>query len=69
MSDAEIERIFRYLEQIDRRLAALEKREAARHGAEEARSMTRGQVAAWVLGIAAVVGVVSSVASQILNRI
>lgn len=69
MSDAEIERIFRYLEQIDRRLAALEKREAARHGAEEARSMTRGQVVAWVMGIAAVVGTSTAVASQLIDRL
>jgi len=69
MSDAEIERIFRYLEQIDKRLAALEKREAARDGAEAARTMTRRQIAGWVLGIATVAGVVAAVAGQILDRI
>lgn len=69
MSDAEIERIFRYLEEINKRLAALEKREAAREGADQARSMTRGQIAAWVIGIASVVGVATTVAGQILDRI
>ena len=69
MSDDEINRIFRYLENIDRRLAALEKREAARDGAEQARSMTRGQVVAWVMGIAAVVGAASAAASQLIDRL
>lgn len=69
MSDAEIERIFRYLEQIDKRLAALEKREAAREGADSARAMTRGQVVGWVMGIAAVVGATSAVASQLIDRL
>lgn len=69
MSDDEINRIFRYLEKIDARLAALEKREAARMGAEDARQMTRGQVVAWVMGIAAVVGAASAAASQLIDRI
>lgn len=69
MSDDEINRIFRYLEKIDARLAALEKREAARDGAEQARSMTRGQVVAWVMGIAAVVGAASAAASQLIDRL
>lgn len=69
MSDAEIERIFRYLEQINDRLAKLEKREAAREGADQARSMTRGQITAWVFGIATVVGVAATVTGQILDRI
>lgn len=69
MSDDEINRIFRYLENIDKRLAALEKREAARDGAEAARSMTRGQVVAWVMGIAAVVGAASAAASQLIDRL
>lgn len=68
MSDAEIERIFRYLEKIDERLAKLEQREAARVGADSARSMTRKQIAGWVLGIATVAGVVAAVAGQILDR-
>jgi hypothetical protein len=68
MSDDEINRIFRYLEQINERLAALEKREAARDGAEAARSLTRGQIVAWVMGIAAVVGAASAAASQLLNQ-
>ena len=69
MSDAEIERIFRSLDRIEARLAALEKREAKRDGAEAARSMTRRQVAGWVLGIASVAGVAAAVAGQILDRI
>ena len=68
MSDNEIERVFRYLEQIDKRLAALEKREALRMGAEQARSMTRGQILAWVMGIAALVGVTSTLAGQLIDR-
>ena len=69
MSDDEINRIFRYLEQIDKRLAALERREAARQGADEARSMTKGQVIGWVMGIAAVVGAASALAGQVINKL
>jgi hypothetical protein len=69
MSDDEINRIFRYLEQIDKRLAALERREAARQGADEARSMTKGQVIGWVMGIAAVVGAASALAGQVINQL
>jgi len=69
VSDDEINRIFRYLENIDKRLAALERREAAREGADEARSMTKGQVIGWVMGIAAVVGAASALAGQVINHL
>lgn len=69
MSDAEIERIFRSLDRIEARLTALEQREAEQRGADEARSMTRGQIAGWVLGVASVVGVASTVAGQIIDRL
>jgi hypothetical protein len=68
MSDNEIERIFRSLDRIEARLAALEKREASREGAEQARSLSRGQLIGWVMVIAAVVGAASAVASQIINQ-
>jgi hypothetical protein len=68
MSDNEIERIFRSLDRIEARLAALEKREASREGAEQARSLSRGQLIGWVMVIAAVVGAASAVASQVLNQ-
>jgi len=69
MSDDEINRIFRYLEQIDKRLAALERREAAREGAEDARNMSKGQVIGWVMGIAAVVGAARALAGQVINQL
>lgn len=68
MSDDEINRIFRYLEGIDKRLAALEKREARREGEELGRSLSRGQIVAWVMGIACVVGVSTQVAGQIIDH-
>jgi hypothetical protein len=68
MSDNEIERIFRSLDRIEARLAALEKREASREGAEQARSLSRGQLIGWVMVIAAVVGAASAVASQVINQ-
>ncbi len=69
MSDNEIERIFRSLDRIEARIAALEKREASREGAEQARSLSRGQLIGWVMVIAAVVGAASAVASQIINQL
>jgi hypothetical protein len=68
MSDNEIERIFRSLDRIEARLVALEKREASREGAEQARSLSRGQLIGWVMVIAAVVGAASAVASQVINQ-
>ena len=68
MSDNEIERIFRSLDRIEARIAALEKREASREGAEQARSLSRGQLIGWVMVIAAVVGAASAVASQVINQ-
>ena len=68
MSDNEIERIFRSLDRIEARLAALEKREASREGAEQARSLSRGQLIGSVMVIAAVVGAASAVAGQVINQ-
>lgn len=57
-----------YRADLNGRLRALEKNDAARSGAESARVMSRGQLVGGVMVIAAVVGAASAVASQVLNN-
>ena len=65
MSDAEIERIFRYLEQIDKRLMQLEKREAARDGADQ----KTGNLVRLVFGVAGMAAAISAVVAFILDKV
>jgi len=46
----------------------MEQEIAERRGADEARSLSRGQLIGWVMVIAAVVGAASAVASQVINQ-
>lgn len=69
MTAADVQLLAAKLDKIDERIRMLEQEIAERRGAEEARSLTRGQVAGWVLGIAAIVGVASTVTGQILDRL
>jgi hypothetical protein len=47
MSDAEIERIFRSLDRIEARLAALEQAEASRAAIDAHTSMSKYRIAIW----------------------
>lgn len=58
-----------YRADLNGRLRALEKSEASREGAEQARSLSRGQLIGWVMVIAAVVGAASALASQVINQL
>lgn len=65
MSDAEIERIFRSLDRIEARLAALEKREAAREGADQ----KTGNLVRLVFGVAGMAAAISAVVAFILDKV
>jgi len=69
MTTSEVELLAGKLDKIDERLRKMEEELAERRGADAARSMTRGQVVAWVMGIAAVVGAASAAASQLIDRL
>lgn len=69
MTTSEVQLLSAKLDRIDERLRNMEQEIAERRGAEEARSLSRGQLIGWVMVIAAVVGAASAVASQILNQI
>lgn len=64
MSDAEIERIFRSLDRIEARLTALEKREAAREGADQ----KTGNLVRLVFGVAGMAAAISAVVAFILDK-
>lgn len=69
MTTSEVELLAGKLDKIDERLRKMEQELAERRGADSARQMTRGQVVAWVMGIAAVVGAASAAASQLIDRL
>lgn len=64
VSDAEIERIFRSLDRIEARLTALEKREAAREGADQ----KTGNLVRLVFGVAGMAAAISAVVAFILDK-
>lgn len=64
MSDAEIERIFRSLDRIEARLTALEKREAAREGADA----KAGSLARLLFGVAGMAAAISAVVGFVLSQ-
>lgn len=48
MTTADVERLYRMLESIDGRIQEIENELAENRGREDARSMTKAQVATWV---------------------
>jgi hypothetical protein len=66
MSDAEIERIFRSLDRIEARLAALEQLEAMRKGQDVQRTMTRGVLALMIMSISCLTGVMTAVFTHVI---
>lgn len=80
MSDAEVERLYRAMEalrlevvqyraDLNGRLRALEVAQAEDFGGSAARSMSRNQIVSWVVVIAGIVGISSTIVDQILTRI
>jgi hypothetical protein len=67
MTTSEVQLLSAKLDKIDERLWRLEQEIAERRGADEARSMSRGQLIGAVMVISAVVGTASAIASQILS--
>lgn len=68
MTTSEVQLLAAKLDRIDERLREMEQAMAERRGAEEARSLSRGQLIGWVMVIAAVVGAASALASQVINQ-
>jgi hypothetical protein len=69
MTTSEVQLLSAKLDKIDERLWRLEQEIAERRGADEARSMSRGQLIGAVMVISAVVGTASAIASQILSAL
>ena len=68
MTTSEVQLLAAKLDRIEERLREMEQVMARRRGAEEARSLSRGQLIGWVMVIAAVVGAASALASQVINQ-
>ena len=68
MTTSEVQLLAAKLDRIEERLREMEQVMAERRGAEEARTLSRGQLIGWVMVIAAVVGAASALASQVINQ-
>ena len=68
MTTSEVQLLAAKLDRIEERLREMEQAMAERRGAEEARTLSRGQLIGWVMVIAAVVGAASALASQVINQ-
>lgn len=68
MTTSEVQLLAAKLDRIDDRLRNMEQEIAERRGADEARSLSRGQLIGSVMVIAAVVGAASAVAGQVINQ-
>ena len=80
MTTADVERLYVLVESLrgevqgyradlNGRLRALEMTNAEESGVSAARSMTRNQIVSWVVVIAGIVGISSTIVDQILIRI
>jgi len=68
VTTSEVQLLAAKLDRIDDRLRNMEQEIAERRGADEARSLSRGQLIGSVMVIAAVVGAASAVAGQVINQ-
>ena len=80
MTTADVERLYVLVEalrgevvgyraDLNGRLRALEIAQAENLGGEAARSMSRNQIVGWVVVIAGIVGISSTIVDQVLTRI
>ena len=58
-----------YRADLNGRLRALEMAQAEESGVSAARSMTRNQIVTWVVVIAGIVGISSTIVDQVLTRV
>jgi hypothetical protein len=69
MTTADVERLYRMLESIDKRIQEIEEELAENRGKEDARSMTKAQVAAWASIIIAGVSVGTTILLKITETL
>jgi hypothetical protein len=66
---ADVERLYRMLEKIDARIVDLEQEIAEKRGADDARRMSRGQVAMWAGVIIAGISVCTTILVHLTNTL
>ena len=69
MTAADVERLYRMLEKIDARIVDLEQEIAEKRGADDARRMSRGQVAMWAGVIIAGISVSTTILVHLTQTI
>jgi F0F1-type ATP synthase assembly protein I len=69
MTTADVERLYRMLESIDKRIQEIEEELAENRGKEDARQMTKAQVAAWASIIIAGVSVGTTILLKITETL
>jgi Mg2+ and Co2+ transporter CorA len=69
MTTADVERLYRMLESIDKRIQEIEEELAENRGKEDARSMTKAQVATWAGIIIAGVSVGTTILLKITETL